>query len=180
MTKGKLIPAAVGLGAVALLAALFLPDRRSEPPPAGQPAPDFNFTGEGGPRRLSELRGQVVVLNFWATWCPPCVEEMPSLERLHRKLASRGVVVLGVSVDTDAVAYEKFLRDFHITFLNFRDPGGHIPLRYGTTMFPETYIIDRDGRVARKIIGPHQWDNPEILSYLTHLAGSTAGADAAR
>ncbi|MBI4462391.1 MAG: TlpA family protein disulfide reductase [Acidobacteria bacterium] len=172
MAKDKLLLSAVGLGAVVLLAALFLPDWRTEPPTASEPAPDFHFTWNGQTQRLSELRGQVVVLNFWATWCPPCVDEMPSLERLYRKLSERGVVVLGVSVDTDAAAYERFLRENHITFPNYRDPKGEIARRYGTWMFPETYIINRDGRVDRKIVGPHEWDNPEILFYLAQLAGS--------
>ncbi|MFQ5926052.1 MAG: peroxiredoxin family protein [Terriglobia bacterium] len=178
--KGKLIQAAVGAGALVLLAALFLPDRRSQPPWFHQLAPDFSFTWEGATRRLSELRGQVVVLNFWATWCPPCAEEMPSLERLHRKLHARGVVVLGVSVDKDEAAYEKFLRDFHITFPSYRDPSGQIALGYGTTMFPETYIIDREGRIERKLDGPYQWDSPEILFYLTQLASNNAPAEVGR
>ncbi|MFQ5816435.1 MAG: TlpA family protein disulfide reductase [Terriglobia bacterium] len=175
--KGKLISAAVGVGALLLLAALFLPDRRSQPPP---PAPDFSFTWEGETHRLSELRGQVVVLNFWATWCPPCVEEMPSLERLHRKLRDQGVVVLGVSVDTDAAAYEKFLRDFQISFPNHRDPSGQIALHYGTTKFPETFIIDREGRINRKLAGPYQWDSPEMVFYLTQLARTNVPAGAGR
>jgi len=167
--KAKLVQGIVGLGLIVLLAALFLPDRRSDPPPTtGQAAPDFSFAWEGQERRLSDLRGKVVVLNFWATWCPPCVDEMPSLERLHRKLADRGVLVLGVSVDVDAAAYEKFLRDFHITFPNTRNP--ELAVRYGSFMFPETYVIDRRGRVQRKLVGPHEWDNPEMLFYLTRLA----------
>ncbi|MEK7215871.1 MAG: TlpA disulfide reductase family protein [Chloroflexota bacterium] len=173
MTNGKLILGAVGAVAVVLLTVLFLPQNPRGPARVNQPAPDFSFTWQGQTRRLSELRGQMVVLNFWATWCPPCVEEMPSLERLHRKLRDRGVVVLGVSVDDDAVAYEQFLRDYHISFPNYRDPGGQIAGRYGTHMFPETYIIDPEGRVARKVIGSHRWDSPEVLFYLTQLAGNS-------
>ena len=177
MAKNKLIQGAVGMGALVLLAVLLLPDWRSEPARVGQLVPDFSFTWAGQQRRLSDLRGNVVVLNLWATWCPPCVEEMPSLERLHRKLRSRGVVVLGVSVDENASAFEEFLRDFRITFPNHRDPTGEIAGRYGTHRFPETYLINREGRLERKVIGAYQWDSPEILFSLTHLAGrgGTAG-----
>jgi cytochrome c biogenesis protein CcmG/thiol:disulfide interchange protein DsbE len=112
------------------------------------------------------------VLNFWATWCPPCVEEMPSLIRLHQRIAAQGGLVLGVSVDDDAAAYDKFLRDLQVSFPTYRDPSKKISSRYGTFMYPETYILSRDGRIARKIIGPQKWDSPPLVAYLDSLLRS--------
>ncbi len=143
--------------------------RQGEPSIAGSRAPDFSFELNASPSRLADLRGKLVVLNFWATWCPPCVAEMASLNRLHRQLGPQGGIVLGVSVDEDGAAYEKFLRDQQVAFPTYRDPSKKIPGRYGTSMYPETYIIDRSGRIARKIIGPQTWDSPEMVSYLESL-----------
>ena len=110
------------------------------------------------------------MLNFWATWCPPCVEETPSLERFAEKAKPLGVVVLGVSVDTDLEALQKFVADYHLTFPIARDPSRALPARYGTFQFPETYILDRNGRVAEKIISNDDWDDPRMLSFVEALA----------
>src|SRR6516165_5629737 len=109
---------------------------------------------QGESSKLTDYRGKVVVLNFWATWCPPCVEETPGLIQLQRRIASRNGVVLGVSVDEDEAAYRKFLQDHGINYPTSRDPSKKSALDYGTVMYPETYIIDRQGKIARKIIGP--------------------------
>ena len=161
----------IGLGIAAAVVLVFaLPQcRQCESTIAGKAAPDFDFELNGKPARLAGLRGNVVVLNFWATWCPPCVEEMPALNRLHQQLAAQGVVVLGVSVDEDAAAYDRFLRQQQIAFPTYRDPAKKISSTYGTVMFPETYIIGRDGRIARKIIGAQTWDSPDLVSYLQSL-----------
>ena len=156
----------MGLTALALLAALLAPRPHLESPQPSQEVPNFTFEWKGRSQELRELRGQVVVLNFWATWCPPCVAEMPSLERLHRQMQGRGVLMLGISVDEDPVAYDAFLRNYNITFPNYRDPQKRIPTLYGTFMYPETYIIDRQGRLVRKIIGPLEWDDPQVLEFL--------------
>ena len=157
-------------GAVGLLLLFASPSyRQGEPSLAGSKAPDFEFQLDAKPAKLADLRGRVVVLNFWATWCPPCVEEMPSLERLHQQMGARGVVVLGVSVDEDQEAYERFLREWKITFPTYRDPSKKIAAAYETFMYPETYIIGADGRVARKIIGAQRWDGAEMTQYLREL-----------
>jgi peroxiredoxin len=101
---------------------------------------------------------------------------MPSLERLHRQLGPRGLVVLGVSVDADAAAYEKFLRELGITFMNHHDPDRKISALYGTFMYPETYIIDAQGRLVRKIIGAMEWDEPQIVGQLETLLGQAGQA----
>ncbi len=115
---------------------------------------------------LSSLRGKVVLLNFWATWCPPCVEEAPSLNALQKRIAPLGGTVLGISIDDDPNAYANFLKTYHIDFPTYRDPSQKIPLSYGSTMWPETYVIDRDGKIDSKIIGPQDWTSPAMMAYL--------------
>ena len=168
----------IAWGALALAAAVLLlfamPSyRQGESSVAGKTAPDFPVTINGRPGHLSDYRGKIVVLNFWATWCPPCVEETPALNRLQQRIASRGGVVLGVSVDEDAAAYEKFLRDQQIAFPTYRDPSRKIPLGYGTSMYPDTYVVDRKGKIARKFMGPQDWDSPDMTRYFDALLGQS-------
>jgi peroxiredoxin len=136
---------------------------------AGKTAQDFSIDLAGKPAHLSDYRGKVVVLNFWATWCPPCVDEMPSLVQMQQKMKSKGVEVLAVSVDADQGAYQKFLKDHNIDLLTVRDPDQKSNNLYGTFRFPETYIIDRRGILRRKFIGPLDWGQPEIVDYLSKL-----------
>jgi cytochrome c biogenesis protein CcmG/thiol:disulfide interchange protein DsbE len=148
--------------------------RHGEASLAGKRAHDFSMELAGKPAHLSDFHGKVVVLNFWGTWCPPCIEETPSLNRLQKYLAARNGVVLGVAADEDAVQYESFLREHGVIFPTYRDPATkeqHSPIAqaYGTVMIPETYIIDRDGKIARKIIGMQEWDSPEMLAYFDSL-----------
>jgi len=165
--------------AFAVLAFFILPHyRQGESSVAGTKAEDFPLELNGKPAHLSDLRGKVVVLNFWATWCPPCVEETPGLNRLQKYISSRNGVVLGVAADEDPAAFEKFLRDQGVTYLTYRDPStreNHSPIgqSYGTSMYPETYIIDRKGKIARKIIGFQDWNSPEMLAYFDAILGQT-------
>jgi cytochrome c biogenesis protein CcmG, thiol:disulfide interchange protein DsbE len=168
----------VGLAGGILLLFALPSYRQGEASIAGQSARDFSVDISGKPGHLSDLKGKVVVLNFWATWCPPCVEETPALNRLQQHIAARNGVVLGVSADEDPAAYEKFLHTEGIVFPTYRDPsteGSVSPIArsYGTSMYPETYIIDRHGKIARKVIGPQQWDSPEMLAYFDALLGQT-------
>src|SRR5258706_11212167 len=135
---------------------------------AGGKAKDFPVKSAGASRG-ADLRGKVVVLNFWASWCPPCLEETQSLNRLQQDIAGKGGVVLGVSVDEDQAAYEKFLLDNHVVFPTYRDASKKSASDYGTSMFPETYLIDREGRLARKIVGPQDWQSPEIMGSIDVL-----------
>ncbi len=165
---------AAGVGIIVVFA---LPSyRQGEASIAGSKAEDFAIEISGKPAHLSDLRGKVVVLNFWGTWCPPCKDELPALNRLQKYIASRNGVVLGVAADEDPAAYEKFLREEGVTFPTYRDPAtkdnrSPIALSYGTSMVPETYIIDRRGRIARKVVGPQQWDSPEMLAYFDYILG---------
>ncbi|HXM95910.1 MAG TPA: TlpA disulfide reductase family protein [Candidatus Dormibacteraeota bacterium] len=160
--------------AAAILVAFALPSyRQGEASIAGKPAQNFSLELAGKPQHLSDFKGKVVVLNFWATWCPPCVEETPALNRLQRYIDARGGMVLGVSVDDDAAAYEKFLTDQAVSFPTYRDPTKKSAREYGTSIYPETYIIDRRGKIARKVIGPQQWDSPDMRAYFDAILGET-------
>lgn len=144
--------------------------RQGEPSLRGRAPKDFELTLAGKPAHLSDLRGKVVLLNFWATWCPPCVDEAPSLNALQRRIAPLGGTVLGLSVDEDPSAYEEFLKTYGITFPTYRDPKGvQLAKEYGTTMYPETYIIGRNGRFERKVVGPQDWTSLEMTAYLDSL-----------
>jgi len=118
---------------------------------------------------LDQFRGQVVVLNFWATWCPPCVEEVPSLVEMQRRMKDKGVTVLAISVDADQGAYDHFIKEHNVNLLTVRDPDQKSSALYGTFKFPETYIIDRNGVMRRKFIGPLDWTQPEITGFLGQL-----------
>jgi len=152
-----------------LLALLAGCNRGPKPPLIGNAAPDFTVTDADRTVSLKNFKGKVVVLNFWATWCPPCVEEMPSLVQMQNELKDRGVTVLAVSMDDDARQYHTFLEKNKVDLLTVRDPRQKSNELYGTFKFPETYIIDRQGVLRRKFIGPVDWNKPDILEYLSKL-----------
>jgi len=154
---------------IALLAVLVGCYGGTKPTRIGTEAPDF--TVQDGTKKVSlrDFQGRVVVLNFWATWCPPCVEEMPSLVAMQSQLKNRGITVVAVSMDVDKGAYEKFTREHAGDMLTVRDPDQKSNVLYGTYKFPETYIIDRKGVIRRKFIGAVDWTQPEIEQYLTSL-----------
>lgn len=173
MSKTKRISLlAGGVAVTAGAAAFFLLHRAPRAAvEVGQSAPDFVVPGfPSGEIRLHDLRGRVVLVNFWATWCPPCVEESPSLQKFGVQMRGHGVEVIGVSVDQDPAALQKFIDRFHLTFTIGRDPSQELAHRYGTFKYPETYIVDRDGRVAEKIIGGLDWQDPRILGFVRSLA----------
>lgn len=161
----------VTLGAVAGLLILFaIPGyNQGEASPAGTIAKSFSFSVYGKPMQLSDFHGKVVVLNFWATWCPPCVDETPSLIALQHWIEPKGGTIIGISQDDDAEAYTRFVQQNAIDFPTYLDPSKKISEKYGTYMYPETYIIDRQGRIARKIIGAQDWTSPSMTEYLESL-----------
>ena len=110
-----------------------------------------------------------MVLNFWATWCPPCIEEMPSLVEMQRRMKAKGVTVLAVSIDEDPNAYQRFIQEHAANLLTVRDPDKKTPDLYGTRGWPETFIIDRNGVMRRKFIGAVDWTEPEITNFLSKL-----------
>lgn len=159
------------LAFVAGLIALFVhPDyRQGEPSLRGRAAKDFSFTLNGKSEHLSDLRGKVVIVDFWASYCQPCVEEAPSLNKLEEHIAPLGGTIIGISFDEDESSYENFLQAFSVNFPTFRDPSRQIAASYGSSMIPETYIVDREGRIQRKLIGAQDWTSPDMLSFIDSL-----------
>jgi cytochrome c biogenesis protein CcmG/thiol:disulfide interchange protein DsbE len=141
----------------------------SRPARIGTAAPDFTVRDSDRTVTLSQLKGQIVVLNFWATWCPPCIEEMPSLVQMQQRMKAKGITVLAVSIDVDENAYREFLKQHGVNLLTVRDPEQKTPTLYGTFKWPETYIIDRNGTVRRKFIGAVDWNEPDVIEYLSRL-----------
>ena len=135
---------------------------------AGDTAPEFTITADNG-RTVSvpNFGGKLLVLNFWASWCPPCVQETPSLSQFAQQFADKGVVVLAVSVDKDEKAYRAFLQRFHPNFLTARDFKVHED--YGTFMYPETYFINPQGKVIRKIAEGADWSDPQLQQFVSSL-----------
>ena len=154
---------------IGLLAALSGCYSGTRPPRIGENAPDFSVQDADRTLTLSQFRGQVVVLNFWGSWCAPCIEETPALIQMQARLRDKGVTVVGVSIDADHAAYHKFLKDFGVNFITVRDEAQKSATLYGTFRWPETYIIDRQGVVRRKFIGAVNWNSSEIVDYLSKL-----------
>ena len=142
-------------------------DRGDHPGQIGTSAPSFTVTDSSRTLRLADYRGKVVVLNFWASWCAPCLEEFPSLIGLQKQMPQ--IVVLGVDFNDNAAAYRQYLIDNRIDLLTIHDESQQSNLAFGTTRPPETYVIDSQGRIRRKFIGPQDWTSPEIMNYLKNL-----------
>ncbi len=136
----------------------------------GDSAPDFSITTDSG-RTVTNTKfgGKLLVLNFWATWCPPCLDELPSLNEFQRRFANSGVVVLGISADKDEKAYRDFLTRVPVSFQTARDPDVKISADYGTFKFPDTYIIDSNGKVVRKIINATDWMSERMIKDVESL-----------
>lgn len=137
---------------------------------AGDTAPKFKVVTDGGNTLTrSNFGGKVLVLNFWATWCPPCIEEIPSLDALQRQFGKQGLVVLAISVDKNEKTYRDFLKRANVSFQTARDPEADISASYGTYKYPETYLVDRDGKVVAKYISNQDWMDESILKEIRAL-----------
>jgi cytochrome c biogenesis protein CcmG, thiol:disulfide interchange protein DsbE len=159
---------------VILLSGLIWANReRFTPLEVGSVAPDYDVvTLAGDTVALASFRGDVVLLNIWATWCLPCVQEMPALQRLHEELAPHGLRVVAVSVDAPpgilapsgpfSGDIQAFVNNFNLTFTVLHDPSGRIQSRYQVNGLPTTFIIDRDGRIRRRVLGAAEWDAPRF------------------
>lgn len=169
-SKTERFLAAMIIVLVLVLVAVVADTLRSKVISVGDTAPEFSIrTDSGLTISRSNFGGRLLVLNFWATWCPPCVEEMPLLDQFQKKLKADGVVVLGISIDEDANTYHAFLKRANVSFLTARDPAAKISSSFGTFRYPETYIIDTRGKVVQKIIGPAQWTDARMISYIKSL-----------
>lgn len=143
----------------------------------GRPAPSFELPGlDGTSHRLRDYRGEVVFLNFWASFCEPCRREMPSMERLIREYEDRGLEMLAITFDPKREDARTFLQEFlpnqrsHMTVL--WDPEGETGERFGTELLPETYIIDRNGRVIARFVNAYDWTRPEVKRLVETLMSS--------
>lgn len=144
----------------------------------GNSAPNFRanaMTPDGAVKTLADYKGDVVLLNIWATWCGPCRVEMPEIERLHQAMAPKGLKVVAVSVDIDGMekAINEFVREMGLSFEVLHNPSGDIQRIYQTTGVPETFIIGRDGKIRRRVIGApfgaQAWDQPASVAYIERL-----------
>lgn len=166
------------LGSLALVAACQKPPSA---PSIGAPIPELELSDlQGRAFHLSDVRGKVLLINFWASWCPPCVEEMPSLERLYRTLQDKGLEVVAVSVDDSPEIIERFRQEHELSFTILHDPGAKVSHRFQTFKYPETYIVDRQGNLVSKIIGPRDWIAPGVLLDIVALLKEGAPASGAR
>jgi cytochrome c biogenesis protein CcmG/thiol:disulfide interchange protein DsbE len=166
-------------GAAAYVASLEPPAPSLRP---GSEAPAFSLPVPGAAEvSLQALRGRVVFVNFWATWCAPCREEAPSLERLYRALKPEGFEVLGISIDSeqDAAAIDAFAAEYRLTFPLPRDPEKRVYDAYQASGVPETFLVDRHGKVLERFVGPQNWDDPRYARAIRRalVAGERAGKD---
>lgn len=140
-------------------------------PKEGSKAPDFSLkNSQGDSLSISQYNNQVILINFWATWCAPCVSEMASLDRLYQKYKDRGFVVLAISVDEDGwKPIDEFLKKIPVTFPILLDLDYKVADLYGTYRVPESYLIDKKGNIAEKILGAQEWDSPEMSSKLEKI-----------
>ena len=149
---------------LALIPLVLVPgcNRGAHPAQLDQRAPDFTVSDGTNTVHLASYRGQVVLLNFWASWCAPCIEELPSLLQLHHD--DPNLVVLAVSIDEDPDAYSSFIRRRHVDLITVRDPNQSAAKLFHTDMWPETYVIDRKGVIRRKFVGATDWSDPRFAN----------------
>lgn len=138
----------------------------------GDAAPDFQLEDTTGKKvSLSDLRGKVVLVNFWATWCPPCRAEMPSMDKLNQAMAGEDFVILAINVEENARAVvPAFLEKSPHTFSVLYDDQGVVQKLYGVYKFPESFVIRKDGTVDDKVIGAIDWAHPDTIAYFKGLA----------
>ena len=136
-----------------------------------KPAPEITVNSlTNVPLKLSALKGKVVLLNFWATWCPPCREEMPSMMKLNSAMAGKPFQMVAVSIDEGGVPeIESFFKTSGYSLPTYTDPGGAAQQTYGITGVPESFVIDKNGILVKKVIGPMAWDSAEVVSFIEGL-----------
>ena len=158
------------LGTLTLaFAGLIIVSLRDTTAKEGGQAPAFTITTDQGKQITPDsFGGKLLVLNFWATWCAPCVQEIPSLNEFQQKFADKGVVVVAISVDKSPDKYKSFLGRIPVSFATARDPSADISAQYGTFQYPETYLI-KNGRVVRKYGNAEDWTNGDITHFVESL-----------
>jgi peroxiredoxin len=137
---------------------------------AGDKAPGFTITADNGKKYTPrDFGGKLLLVNFWATFCAPCIDEIPGLNEMARQLGPKGLVILAISQDKDENAYKQFLEKIPLSFPTVRDPSENIQLGYGTLQIPESYLIDRNGRVVEKYISSQPWASPRMIEHVQSL-----------
>lgn len=175
-SRGQWVAVGVVIGVIGFgvgAALLLTPEiTRIEP---GTRAPNYQVFGvtSNDTVNVSDYRGEVVLLNVWATWCGPCEQEMPSMERLHQELGPQGLRVVAISVDQgDVSAVREWAAEHNLSFTVLHDPSGRIQQVYQTTGVPESFVIDRQGVIVKKIIGATEWDHPAQKALFRRLLDS--------
>jgi thiol-disulfide isomerase/thioredoxin len=164
----KVLLGLLGALTLAFLGLIILSLRDTSAKEGGE-APQFAITTDQGERITpASFGGKLLVLNFWATWCAPCVQEIPSLNIFQQRYAGKGVVVVAISVDKNPDKYKTFLEKIPVSFATARDPNADISAQYGTFQYPETYLI-KDGRVLRKYANAEDWTSDQITNYVQGL-----------
>jgi len=136
----------------------------------GKTAPDFELLdASGNSWKLSSLKGKVVFVNFWATWCKPCRDEMPSMEALNKAMAGRPFQMLAIVFNDDLDMANSFARRLGASFPVLANPGPELTEAYMITGVPETFLIDAEGILRHKFIGPYEWDTPEMRNLVQEL-----------
>jgi peroxiredoxin len=181
--RAQLLPVAVAVLAVAAVLGWYVMSTRPTSSAllrSGEPVPEFTLSRlEGGELSLRELRGKVVYVNLWATWCAPCKEEVPALQRLYAELHDEGFEIVAPSIDVraDVGKITQFRDEYGLGYPIVLDPDRSVYLRYGATGVPETYLIDAEGRLAEAYIGPRDFDDPRYARAIRELlAARDAGA----
>jgi peroxiredoxin len=136
----------------------------------GDRAPHFKVVTEAGKTITpADFGGKLLVLNFWATWCPGCIQEMTALDRFQQAMGPQGVVVVGISMDANEALYRRFLTQYPLSIQTARDPSWEISASYGTFQLPETYVIDKTGHVVQKVIAAKNFMDPAFLDTIKKL-----------
>ncbi|MGB9735380.1 MAG: peroxiredoxin family protein [bacterium] len=132
--------------------------------------PGFSLKNlDGREEQLKDYTGNLILVNFWASWCGPCNEEAPSMEKMYREFRNKGLVVIGISIDHHVSQVKNFVKQYSITFPILLDTNETVASAYGITGVPETFILDRDYKLIKHIIGPLDWTSPDVTNYLTQL-----------
>jgi len=136
-----------------------------------KPVPDITVNSlKNVPLKLSQLKGKVVLLNFWATWCPPCRGEIPSMMKLNSAMAGKPFQMVAVSIDEGGVPeIESFFKSSGFSLPTYIDPSGSAVKTYGITGVPESFLIDKNGILVKKVIGPFAWDAPDTIAFIEGL-----------
>jgi len=183
---GFLVLLSLSLGMFAVISGGFF-HKRERPPPVSEdlfkkvkilrlseklPAQDFTLADLNGRRvTLEDLRGKVVFLNFWATWCPPCILEMPTMEKLHGEFGGNGLVILAVNFRESPERVKAFLNEQQLTFTTLLDPKGKVFELYQAWSLPTTTIVNKKGQAVGKVIGYRDWHKPEMKEFFRRLLG---------